>query len=250
MGSVGSAQFQIFPCSSLHFFSRSRGPLRRTLNVNYRVLIHCTCHFQAVPSSLFILASSVCKPLQCLISALTQGGEGGHLFSLTCSVILLRGRDTANKCHWRVCVGRAPSVWTTLGLPQLKEACASRVYTAQAPGFSARVLSQAGPEFCALPRSKLLRFSVLHKGTDLVGSAFCALPRCDSSGDQMLGECTVPGELRVLISSLVLATWFPRCAVRALSRVCRVSPLGSGSQAATLLVDVSHPGSQENVVSN
>ena len=148
------------------------------------------------------------------------------------------------------CVGSACSVWTTLGLPQLQAVCVSRVYTAQAPGCSAGALSKAGLVFHVLPRSKLLRFSVLHKGTDLVGSAFCALPRCDSSGDQMLGECTVPGELRVLISSLVLATWFPRCAVRALSQVCRVSPLGSGSQAATLLVDVSHPGSQENVVSN
>ena len=37
-------------------------------------------------SSLLILASSVCKSLQCLISALTQGGEGGHLFRLTCWV--------------------------------------------------------------------------------------------------------------------------------------------------------------------
>ena len=128
-------------------------------NVNYRVLIRCTCHFQAVPSSLSILASSDCKPLQCLISALTQGGKGGHLFRLTCSVILLGGRDTSNKYHWCVYVGRAPSVWTILGLPQLKVACASQVYTAQAPGFSARVLSQVAPEFHALPRPKLLRFS-------------------------------------------------------------------------------------------
>ena len=37
-------------------------------------------------SSLLILASSVCKSLQCLISALTQGGKDGHLFRLTCSV--------------------------------------------------------------------------------------------------------------------------------------------------------------------
>ena len=202
---MGSVQFQIFPCSSLYLFSRSRGPLRCTLNVNYRVLIHCTCHFQAVPSSLFILASSVCKPLQCLISALTQGGEGGHLFSLTCSVILLRGRDTANKYHWRVCVGRAPSVWTTLGLPQLKEACASRVYTAQAPGFSARVLSQVGPEFCALPRSKLLRFSGTPQRHGL-GWACILCPHLSSSGDQVLGEHTVPGGPCVLITSLIPAT--------------------------------------------
>ena len=34
------------------------------------------------------------------------------------------------------------------------------------------------------------------------------------------------------------------------SQVCHVSPLGSPSQAVTLLADVSHPGSQEDVVSS
>ena len=48
---------------------------------------------------LFILASSVCCSLQCLISALTQGGKGGHLFRLTCSVVLWGGRNTASKYH-------------------------------------------------------------------------------------------------------------------------------------------------------
>ena len=41
---VGSVQFQIVPCSSLHFFSRSIGPIQCA---NYRVLICCTCHFQS-----------------------------------------------------------------------------------------------------------------------------------------------------------------------------------------------------------
>ena len=45
-GSVGSVQFQIVPCSSLYLFSRSLGPLQCLVNVNYRVLICCTCHFQ------------------------------------------------------------------------------------------------------------------------------------------------------------------------------------------------------------
>ena len=49
---------------------------------------------KAVPS---VLASSVCWSLQCLISALTQGGGGGHFFRLTCSVVLWGGRNTANK---------------------------------------------------------------------------------------------------------------------------------------------------------
>ena len=49
---------------------------------------------KAVPS---VLASSVCWSPQCLISALTQGGGGGHFFRLTCSVVLWGGRNTANK---------------------------------------------------------------------------------------------------------------------------------------------------------
>ena len=55
------------------------------------------------------------------------------------------------------CVGSASSRWTTLGLPWPKAAYNSRVNTAQVPGCSARALSQMGPAFCALPRSKLLR---------------------------------------------------------------------------------------------
>ena len=54
-----------------------------------------------------------------------------------------------------------------------------RLQSAQAPGCSAGELSKAGPGFCALPRSKLLRFkfSGTPQGKDLVGHAFCALPR-------------------------------------------------------------------------
>ena len=58
---------------------------------------------RSVPFSSFILASSVSKSLQCLISALTQGDEGGPLFRLTCSFVLWGGRNTANKYNW--CVG-------------------------------------------------------------------------------------------------------------------------------------------------
>ena len=43
--------------------------------------------------SLFILAFSVRKSLQCLISTLTQGGEGGHLF-IYCVIVLWGGRET------------------------------------------------------------------------------------------------------------------------------------------------------------
>ena len=71
-----------------------------------------------------------------------------------------------------------------------------------------------------------------------------------SSGDQVLGECTVLGGPRVLITSPAPAARFPGCTIRAPSQVCRVSPLGNWSQAAALLVDVNHPGSQEDLVSS
>ena len=98
---MGSVQFQIVPCSSLYFFSRSIGPFQCLVNVNYRVLICCTCHFQN-DSLFFVYFGFLCKSLQCLSSALIKGGEGGHLFRLTCSVVLCGGRNTANKYHWHV----------------------------------------------------------------------------------------------------------------------------------------------------
>ena len=79
------------------------------------------------------------------------GGEGGTL------QINITG----------VCVGGACSVWTTLDLPQLKAACASQVYTAQAPGCSARGLLEVGPAFRVLPSSKLLRFRGTPQGHTL-----------------------------------------------------------------------------------
>ena len=53
-----------------------------------------------------------------------------------------------------------------------------------------------------------------------------------------------------LISSPIPAAQFPGCSLGTPSQVCCVLPLGSYSLAATLLADVNHPGSQENLVSN
>ena len=47
------------------------------------------------------------------------------------------------------------------GFAPAHSVCAFPVYTAQAPGFSAGELSKAGPGFCALPGSKLLRLRFL-----------------------------------------------------------------------------------------
>jgi len=59
VGSVRSVQFQIVPSSSLYLFSRSIGPLQCLVNLNYRVLIYCTCHFQS-SSLLFVYFGLLC----------------------------------------------------------------------------------------------------------------------------------------------------------------------------------------------
>ena len=139
---MGSVQFQIVPYSNLYFFSRSIGPFQCLVNGNDRVLICCICHFQSSSLILFILASSVCQSLQCLICALTQGA---HLFS--CAL----GREEYCKQISLACVGSVRSVWTTLGLPQLTA--------------------------CMLSWSILLRLRVALQGNAKVGTGFRALPR-------------------------------------------------------------------------
>jgi len=79
---------------------------------------------------------------------------------------------------------------------------------------------------------------------------FVPFPGARSSGDQVLSEHTVPGGLCILITSPVMAAWFPGCTAKAPSQVCCVSPLGSWSLAATILADVNRPQSQEDLVSN
>ena len=73
---------------------------------NFRILIFCTCHFWGSSPffSLLKLVSSSCKSPRFLISALTQGGKSGHLFRVTCSVVLwkhhlfLLQRNTTGIC--------------------------------------------------------------------------------------------------------------------------------------------------------
>ena len=108
------------------------------------------------------------------------------------------------------CVGSAHSGWTTLDLPPHKAACISRVYTAQSPECSARALSQVGPVFCALPRSKLLRFSGAlqgHRPRWAVTSVPLSGP--NSSGDQVLGEHTVTVGPCILFTSQSWQLDFP-----------------------------------------
>ena len=149
------------------------------------------------------------------------------------------GREEHSKQISLACVGSARSVWTTVGLPQLQVAqqghCPKRALCFMYfPGLS-----------CSGSGSR-----VLHRSTHSVGCVFCALPRSEQLRQLGAWRAHCP-RWAVHLNHLPGPThWFPGCAVRSRSQVCCVSPLGSRSQAATLLADVNHPGSQEDVVSN
>ena len=91
------------------------------------------------------------------------------LGSLFCLAV---GREGCCKLILLVC---ACSVSSTLGLPLLM------VHTTQALHSSTRELSEAGPRLHAPPQSKPLRLGAQEalRGADLVGPAFCALPRSE-----------------------------------------------------------------------
>ena len=146
----------------------------------------------------------------------------GSLVQLCCGW----GRNAGNKYHWRV--------WGALAVSRSHRVCPRSwpvclpVYTAQAPGCSAGELSKAGPGLCASLNHSGSGSQVLHKGTDLVGPVFRALPRCERLRQQVLGKrAHTPSWVVRLITSPIPAPWFPGCAGRALPQVCYVSPLGS-----------------------
>ena len=78
-------------------------------------------------------------------------------------------------CCKQILLACACSVSSTLGLPLVV------VHTAQALCSSSGEPSEAGPRLHAPPRSKHLRLGTQEalKGADLVGPAFCALPRSE-----------------------------------------------------------------------
>ena len=78
---------------------------------------------------------------------------------------------------------------------------------------------------------------------------FVPFPGANSSGNQVLGECTMPGVCSVsyhLPSPSHSVSWV--CCKSTVSGVLCVS--SGESQVATLLADVNCPGSQEDLVSN
>ena len=107
----------------------------------------------------------------------------------------------------------------------------------------------AASHCCSVPPEEKLRHS---SGSGLwVGHVFCALPRSEQLRQPGAWQVHCPVHLPSASQSPpVPAARFPRCTMRAPSQVCCVSPMESLSLSATLLVDVNHPGSREDMVSS
>ena len=141
------------------------------------------------------------------------------------------GREEHCKHVSLACVGYAHSVWTTLGLPQLM---ASVDLLPRSTVLRLQVALQGncpkqGLGFVHFPGLSCSGScsQVLHKAQTWFGLCFLPFLGPSNSGDQVLGECTVPDVLCVLITSLVPATRFPWCTTRVPSQVCHVSPWGA-----------------------
>ena len=117
-----------------------------------------------------------------------MGGEGGHLFRLTYSVVLWGRRSTANKYPWRVLTVSWPH-WVC---PRSRCVCFPSLR-----GSDSRLLcvqlSEAGPGLRALPRSKpfRFRFSGTPQRHRVLGLRLVPFSGPSSSGDQVLGDCTL-----------------------------------------------------------
>ena len=162
-------------------------------------------------------------------------------------------RNTAYKYHWHV--------WGVLAVSGLHWVCPCSQYVyflgLHCSGCSrlfCRELSEAGPGLHALPRSTLLRFSFLGTPQRHRLSWACVLclhfvpfPGLSNSGDQVLGEHTLPkcSESYHLPGPSCSFSWVHSC----ISGVPCVS-LGELISGYDLLMDVNHPGSQEDLVSN
>ena len=133
---------------------------------------------KVVPS---VIASSVCWSLQCLISALTQRGRWWTLFfffflgSLVQSCCGERGTLQTNN------TGVCSQCLSHTGPAPTHGACGLPAHTAQALGCSARNCLRLALGYMHLPglSRSVSGTPVVLRGADLVGPAYCAIPRSE-----------------------------------------------------------------------
>ena len=175
---------------------------------------------------MFIFASSVCKFLQCLISALTQGGEGDNLFRLTFSLVLWGGRILQTNITgrvWEVLIVYGPH-WIC---PSSRQCALLGSALLRLQGVLLRHCPEWALLFVHFPGLSCSGSQVLCKGTDSVARVFCDLARSEQLKRPGVWQVYCPRWAEHLNHLPGPATRFARCTMRAPSQVCHVSPLGS-----------------------
>ena len=138
-------------------FSRFIGPLQFLVNVNYRVLISCTCHFQN-DSLFFVYFGFLCLQVSSVSNICPDTrGLGGHLFRLIYSAVFGEG-GTLQTNITGVCGERSLYIDHTGFAPAQGGVCFPGLHCLGCR-VVCRGMSNAGPAFCALPRSRPLGFS-------------------------------------------------------------------------------------------
>ena len=176
---------------------------------------------------LFILASSVFRSLQCLISALTQGGEVvsylGSFVQVCCGEGGTLQTNITSVCgECSQCLGHTG--FAPLMACMLSQSTLLSLQVALQGNFLRWTLGCV--HFPGLSHSGSGSW-VLHKGADSVGLCFVPFPCLSSSGNQVLGKRSLFRWGVHFITSPIPAAWFSGCAVRTPSQVCCVSLLGS-----------------------
>ena len=146
---------------------------------------------------MLILASSVCKTRQYLSSTLHKGAKVviylGSLVQLCCR------EGGPLQTNITIICGECSECLGHTGFVPLMACVLSWSSLLKAPGCSGRELIMVGPGLCALSRTKPLRFRF--SGTPqrhrlnwacILCPCFVPFSVLSSSGDQMLGECTLP----------------------------------------------------------
>ena len=147
---------------------------------------------------------------------------------LICSVVLWRGRKTANKyrwCVWGVLAVSGPH-WVC---PWSQRVCFPSLHCSGSRLFC-RGTVQSAPWVACTSQVSAAQVQVLGYSTEAqtwLGLRVVPFPGLRSSGDQVLGERTAPGGLCILSHLPAPASWFPGCTARVLSQMCPGSPLGS-----------------------
>ena len=179
----------------------------------------------------FVSSASVCRSLQCLISALRQVGGGGLLFRFAWCC----GEGGALQTN---VTGMCGEHWQCSGHTGFAPAC--RVCFPHLHCSGSRLLSRERALSCmhfpGLRRSDS-GFWVLHQDRLSWACVLC-FPHPSSSGSQELDGCALPGAVRLI--PLQPQPQFPSA-----GRVGLVSVLGRWTLATTLPANVDHPESPE-----